>query len=109
MTINNLIFLQAGFDAGTINLLFMGGILVVFYFLMIRPQMKKQKMQAKFLEELKEGDKIVTTSGILGKVIKVEKNAVALEIGAGTKTTVRVLRSAISKEMTENAYTEEDK
>jgi len=109
MTINTLILLQAGIDAGTINLLFMGAILIVFYFLMIRPQMKKQRMQAKFIEEMKEGDKIVTNSGILGRIVKVEKSAVALEVGAGTKTTIRILKSAISKEMTENAYTEEDK
>jgi preprotein translocase subunit YajC len=49
-------------------------IIVVFYFFMIRPQMKKQKDQKKYVEELKKGDKVVTSSGIHGKIAEIERN-----------------------------------
>jgi preprotein translocase subunit YajC len=47
-----------------------GLIAVVFYFFMIRPQMKKQKDQKKYVDELKKGDKVITTAGIHGKILK---------------------------------------
>lgn len=103
-----LILLQSSMDPGMLNMLFLGGMLVVLYFFIIRPQSKKQKEQNTFLSDLKEGDKVVTTSGIFGKISRIEKNAVALDIGAGTKSTIRVLKSAISKEMTDNAYKEDN-
>ncbi len=103
-----LLLLQTGMDPGMLNLLFLGGMLLVLYFFILRPQSKKQKEQNNFLSNLKEGDKIVTTSGIFGKIARIEKNAVALDIGAGTKSTIRVLKSAISKEMTDNAYKEDN-
>ena len=45
-------------------------IIVVFYFFMIRPQVKKQKDQKKYVEELKKGDKVITTAGITAKLPK---------------------------------------
>jgi preprotein translocase subunit YajC len=55
-------------------------IIVVFYFFMIRPQMKRQKDQRKFREELKVGDKVVTTGGIYGKIAEISDRTVILEI-----------------------------
>lgn len=75
-------------------------ILVVFYFFMIRPQTKKQKEQAEFMESLTKGTEVVTASGIIGRINKVEGNIVTLEVGQ--KTYIRMTRSAISKEMTES-------
>jgi preprotein translocase subunit YajC len=99
----HLLLLQSSMDPGTLNFLFLGGMLIVLYFFIIRPQAKKQKLQNKFVEELKEGDRVVTTSGLFGRIAKVEKTTLVLDIGAGTKTAIRVLKSAVSKEMTENA------
>lgn len=95
-------------DPGMMNMLFLGGMLVVLYFFIIRPQAKKQKEQSNFIQDMKEGDKVVTTSGILGKISRIEKNTLTLEIGAGTKTTIRVLKSSISKEMTDSVVHEEN-
>ena len=53
---------------------------VVFYFFMIRPQMKKQKDLRKFREGIKNGDKIVTIGGIYGKVIEVSEKTVIIEV-----------------------------
>ncbi|RJG07115.1 preprotein translocase subunit YajC [Noviherbaspirillum cavernae] len=58
---------------------------VVLYFLMIRPQMKRQKEQKSMMEALAKGDEVVTAGGILGKVVKVTDAYVTLEIADGTE------------------------
>lgn len=73
--------------------------LVVFYFFMIRPQMKKQKEQKLFRESLKAGDKIVTIGGIHGKVLEVTDTTVLIS-SEGTK--LRMEKSAISQTVAEN-------
>jgi len=68
-------------------------IFVVFYFMLIRPQQKKQKETQKMLESLRSGDKVVTTSGILGTVTNVKEKTVIVRIADNVK--VELLRSAI--------------
>ena len=74
-------------------------IVVVFYFFFIRPQQKKQKQQDVFVKEMKKGDDVVTTSGILGKINKIEGDIVTLQLDS--KTYIRIMKSAISKDMTD--------
>lgn len=71
-------------------------IIVVFYFFMIRPQMKKTKDHKKYVEELKKGDKVITTSGIHGKVVDVNDTTFLVEVESGTK--IRFEKSSISLE-----------
>src|SRR5438874_1964100 len=71
-------------------------IIVVFYFFMIRPQVKKQKDQKKYVEELKKGDKVITTSGIHGKIVDVAETTFLVETEGGHK--IRFEKSAISLE-----------
>jgi len=73
-------------------------IFVVMYFFMIRPQMQKAKKERKFAAELKKGDRIVTKSGLHGKVFDFSEknNAVIIETGSGKLT---FDKSAISLEM----------
>lgn len=73
--------------------------LVVFYFFMMRPQMKKQKEQKAFREGLKQGDKIVTIGGIHGKILEVTDTTVLIN-SEGTK--LRMEKSAISQAVAEN-------
>jgi preprotein translocase subunit YajC len=61
-------------------LVFMVAIFVVFYFLAIRPQRKRQKEHADMVAALAKGDEVVTTSGILGKVLKVEEDFLLLQV-----------------------------
>ncbi|MGZ4090898.1 MAG: preprotein translocase subunit YajC [Bacteroidia bacterium] len=63
-------------------------IVVVFYFFMIRPQMKKAKEQKKYIEALKKGDKILTIGGIYGKIVEVRED--------GSK--MRISKNAVSNE-----------
>jgi preprotein translocase subunit YajC len=64
-------------------------IFVLFYFMLIRPQMKQAKEQRAMIEALKVGDEVVTSSGILGKVTKVADNIVSLEIAANIVISVQ--------------------
>ena len=68
-------------------------IFVVFYFLLIRPQMKRAKEQRKMIEALAKGDEVVTGGGLLGKVTKVGDQYISLEIADGVVTHVQ--KSAI--------------
>jgi len=73
-------------------------IIIVFYFFMIRPQVKKQKDQKKFSEDLKKGDKVVTTSGAHGRIVEVAETTLLIEGESGHKT--RYDKSAVSLEAT---------
>ena len=66
---------------------------VVLYFVMIRPQMKKQKEHRTMIEALAKGDEIVTVGGILGKVSKLGDNYLTLEVAANVE--VQIQRSAV--------------
>ncbi|MDX9724829.1 MAG: preprotein translocase subunit YajC [Bacteroidales bacterium] len=73
-------------------------VFVVFYFFMIRPQMKKQKEMANYRSSLKKGDKVVTTGGIYGRVYEVKDNHVMLEVGGDIR--LKVDKSALLKDPT---------
>jgi preprotein translocase subunit YajC len=62
---------------------------VVMYFLMIRPQQKRQKEQRAMMDALAKGDEVVTVGGILGKVSKVNDSYVTVEVAPGTEVTVQ--------------------
>jgi preprotein translocase subunit YajC len=73
-------------------------IMVVFYFFMIRPQVKKAKDHKKLVEGLKTGDKIVTTAGIHGKIVGSNDTTFLIEVEGGTK--IRFDKSAVSLDAT---------
>ena len=77
----------------------MGLVIVVFYFFMIRPQVKRQKELKKFRESLAKGDKVVTTGGIYGKVVEIKDNYILLQVDDNVK--LRVDKSAVVKDMTD--------
>ncbi len=106
MQLLSILLLQAG-GAGTINLLFFGAMLVIFWLFMIRPQMKRQREQRTFMDNLDRGDEVVTASGMLGKITKMDGDIVTLEVSP--KTFIRVTKSAISKELTESTYAAKNK
>jgi preprotein translocase subunit YajC len=88
-----------GAGAGGFQFIFIGGMILVMWLFMIRPQTKKAKLQKDFISNLREGDKIVTIAGIHGKVKKINDNGtLQLEVSPGTFFTVE--RSAISMEYT---------
>ena len=91
------ILLQAPQQGGTFQLIMLGGIILVFWFFMIRPQAKKAKEQKKFIDNMQKGDKVVTIAGIHGVISKVnEDNTVQLEVSPGSY--LKIERSSISLE-----------
>ena len=82
-------------DASLISLLPMIGILVLFYFLLIRPQSKRAKEHKQMVEALQRGDEVVTNGGILGQVINVSESYVIVEIAPGIEVTT--LKSSVQR------------
>ena len=74
-------------------------ILLVFYFLMIRPQMRRQKEMRQFRESLTKGDKVITTGGVYGKIIEVKDTSVILEIAPNVH--IKVDKNGIIKDMSD--------
>jgi preprotein translocase subunit YajC len=71
-------------------------VFVVFYFFMIRPQMKKQKEMNNYRSTLKKGDKVVTTGGIYGRIYEVKDNFVTIDVGGDVR--LKVDKSALLKD-----------
>lgn len=79
------------------DLLFIVLLFVVFYFFMLRPQMKRDKEHKKLVASVAKGDEVVTYGGLLGKVTQVGENFVTLEIATGTE--VNVQKSSVASLM----------
>ena len=73
----------------------MVAIFVVFYFLLIRPQQKKQKESRAMLDALEKGNEVVTAGGILGRIVKLDEQYVTVEVAPNTQMVVQ--RAAISQ------------
>ena len=86
---------------GTFQLLLLGGMILVFWLFMIRPQAKKAKMAKQFQQNMQKGDKIVTIAGIHGTINKLnEDGTFLLEVNPGSY--IKMEKSAVSMEMTAN-------
>lgn len=90
-----IVFLQAdgASGQGLTSLIMIGLMFVVFYFFMIRPQMKRQKDEQKFREGLQKGDKVVTMGGVHGRILNIEGTTALLEIDDNVK--VRIEKAAL--------------
>ncbi|TVR79352.1 MAG: preprotein translocase subunit YajC [Saprospirales bacterium] len=95
---NLMIFLEGGVG-GLIGMWPIILMFVVIYFFMIRPQAKKNKEQTNFLKNLDKGDEVVLSSGIAGKITRMEDDFIQLQVD--TKTYLRVAKSSVSKEMSD--------
>jgi len=87
---------------GMSSLLMLGLMVLVFYFFMIRPQMRKQKELKKFREALSTGDKIVSIGGIHGKILEVTDTTVLVQ---SENTKIRLEKSAVSQSMDDQLTT----
>ena len=87
---------------GIEGMLFPVAILIFFYFLFIRPQAKRTKEQKQMLETLDKGAEVVTSGGLLGKVVEVDENFVRLEVN--DNTFVMVQRQGIANMMPKGTY-----
>lgn len=76
------------------SILMLVAFFAIFYFLLIRPQMKRNKEQRKMISELTKGDEVMTTGGILGKIVKVGENYTEVEIAENV--VVKLQKNAVS-------------
>ncbi|MCD6346766.1 MAG: preprotein translocase subunit YajC [Bacteroidales bacterium] len=88
-----IILFQAAAKTGTganpmSSLIFFGAIILIFYFFMIRPQMKKQKDLKNYRSALKKGDKVITSGGIYGKIAELKDTTVLVEISQDVRIKV---------------------
>jgi preprotein translocase subunit YajC len=79
---------------GTSFLIMMVLFFVIFYFMLIRPQMKQAKEHKKLLENLNKGDEVVTTGGLLGRIVEIGDNFIVLEVAKETE--IKVQKHAVS-------------
>ncbi len=79
------------------SFLMIGGMILVFWLFMIRPQAKKAKEQKSFIENLKKGDKVVTIAGIHASIYKINEDG-TLQIEVNPGSYLKVEKSAISQE-----------
>lgn len=100
------LFLQAQTEGGIAGFLPLIAILAVMYFFFLRPQMKRQKEETKFRNVLSKGMRIVTSSGIHGKILDLDEHTMVLE---SENSRLRFERSAVSKELTTARYPESAK
>jgi preprotein translocase subunit YajC len=98
---------QGGAAGGFMTFLPFVAIIAIFYFLIIRPQNKKQKETQKMLSALKKGDKIVTIGGVHGTIQSVKEQSVVIKVDDSTK--IEFSRSAISSIVTAAKEDKEDK
>ncbi|MGB1206817.1 MAG: preprotein translocase subunit YajC [Chitinophagales bacterium] len=99
----NLLLLQADPNAtnAIANIILFGGIILIMYFFMIRPQMKRAKEQKTYLDTLKKGDKIVTIGGVHGKILKVNEQTLVIEVDKETGTKLKIEKAVVSLEFTQ--------
>lgn len=81
--------------ANGMNILLLVAFLALIYFMMIRPQKKKEKADNEMRESLKVGDEIMTIGGVVGKIIKINEKSVIITTGAD-KTKIEFVKSAIA-------------
>ena len=91
---NILLMAGGGKTTGPMDFIPLILVIVVFYFFMIRPQLKKTKEQKKFRENIAKGDKIVTIGGIHGKIVDVQETTFIIEVEGGHK--LKIEKSAVS-------------
>ncbi len=93
-------FFQAGSappprGGGFVSMLFMFGLIfLIFYFLIIKPQRTRQKKHQEMVEDLKPGDKVITSGGIHGTIMGVQKDKIELKIASNVK--IDVTKSSIA-------------
>jgi len=88
------------------SLVFLVLIGAVFYFLLIRPQQRQRRAQQELVRSVEVGDEVITSSGLVGRVVELDDDAVVLEVAPQMR--LRFIRGAIAKRLTEEEEEEEE-
>ncbi len=82
------------------------GLVVLFYFFLIRPQSKRQKEQRQMIADLQKGEEVITSGGILGKIVKINDDFITLEIA--DNTVLRIQKNAVQTLMPKGTIKEQN-
>jgi len=82
------------------------GLVVLFYFFLIRPQSKRQKEQRQMIAELQKGEEVITSGGILGKITNINDNFITLEIAKDV--TLKIQKNAVQTVMPKGTIKEQN-
>ena len=85
--------------SGTFTIIYLIAMVAIFYFLLIRPQKKRQRETANMLDNLQVNDEVVTAGGIKGNIVSIKEDSVIIETGAD-RTKITFEKSAISRVLT---------
>lgn len=88
------------------SLIFIAFLIAIFYFMLIRPQKRRVQQHQQLVSSIGVGDEIVTIGGIFGVVKNITDDHVEVEISPGT--TIRIVKSAIARRLSDEVYEEED-
>lgn len=83
------------------TLIFVGVMILVFWLLLIRPQQKQRKKQEEFITALKNGDKVVTAAGLIGRIVNISGEVATLELAQDVR--VKIVKSQIVSQYTEGS------
>lgn len=83
-----------------LSIIFLGGIAVLFYFVLIKPRRRQQQQAADMLANLEIGDEVITTTGIYGQITGFDEGTVMLSVGINDDTVIKVSRQAIGQSFT---------
>ena len=86
-------------NSGLSSLIFLALLIVVFYFMLIRPQKRRVEQHRRLIESLGEGDEIVTIGGLYGRITRMGSEDIDLDVGGGTR--LRFIKSAIARKVEE--------
>ena len=84
-----------GIDPNMMNIIFIVGMVAIFWFFMIGPQRKQQKQLNEMLKNLKKGDKVITIGGLHGEIIDIDEDDVKLRVS--DKTELKFTKSSVAK------------
>ncbi len=98
-----LVYLLQAPAGGTLQLVLLGGMILVFWLFMIRPQAKKAKLAKEFQQNLQKGSKVVTIAGIHGTVNKINEDGTTINLETSPGSYMKVEKSAISIEWSQAA------
>lgn len=90
---------QAQQSSSILSIVMLVVFIAVMYFLMIRPQKKQQKQEAKMRAELQIGDEIITIGGIYGRIVSLKDDSIVIE-SSGDRSKIQVTRTAVAQNLT---------
>lgn len=85
-------------NQSTMSIVLIVGLIVIFYFMLIRPQQKRMRQQMELMNNLRAGDEVLTSAGIYGTITEIEEDTVLLEVSEDVE--IRVAKSAIARTFT---------